>query len=107
MRVKVFGHNFKSKAELALLLGVSTRYSPRNTKGVNVPVKDVLSEKDIMERFGFKSKKEARMWLANLINEAGHGFPPPILQTNNFMRFDADQVIAWYQTQIDKTANLN
>lgn len=73
MRVKVFGHNFKSKAELALLLGVSTRYSPRNTKGVNVPVKDVLSEKDIMERFGFKSKKEARMWLANLINEAGHG----------------------------------
>lgn len=61
---------------------------------------NVLTSKQVCARFQI-SRMTFYRWRKD------KGFPPPILQTNNFMRFDADQVIAWYQTQIDKTANLN
>ena len=70
MRINRFGLMFESKKALAELLGINSSYKPRARKGVATKYSQVLTERDIMQRFGLSSKSEAKEWLKAKVMEA-------------------------------------
>ena len=69
MHIRVFGLWFKSKRELASLLGCKYKYSPTRKRGKQLPTREWFTESDLMARFDLKDKKQARQWLKAKIEE--------------------------------------